>query len=254
LSLSDFAGFSWSNLRFLESTDSTNQAAREWAQDGAPDGATMVADFQRQGRGRLNRIWHSPPDLNLYFSQIIRLPTDRLRLAPLLGAVAAQEVINGCLQPLAKATIKWPNDILAQGLKLAGILAEGIQSQDPAAVLGIGVNLNTTAKDFPSDLRRPAGSVCMITGRLVDRPAFLLSLLESMARWREILRLQPEQLIETLRNNCSTLGGQVRVSIPNQPIFCAIAKTIAPDGALVVENKGKLIRIEAGDVDPVSQE
>lgn len=246
------------NLRILTSTASTNEDARRWAAEGAPDGATVVADQQTSGRGRLERSWYSPPGVNLYLSQIVRGTKESLRLVPLLGAVATRETVAETLAGAAAAVIKWPNDVLVSDLKVAGILAEGLGGADPdssaEAVLGIGVNLNMREQDFPADLRRPAGSLAALLGRPVARNVFLKSLLDHLDHWRTHSRRAPEDLLDALRKYCATLSKRVRVSLPGVPSWIGTAREIDSLGRLLVETDGgKLSPVEAGDVDPLDE-
>ena len=131
-------------LHYFDELGSTNTLARELTERGAPEGEVVIADAQTQGRGRLGRHWESPARLNLYFSIILRP-----RLAPahaaqitLMAAVALAEALDSFIAPTAE--IKWPNDILVGGQKLAGVLTEAACSADAIeyVILGIGINVN----------------------------------------------------------------------------------------------------------------
>ncbi len=238
-------------IELLDGIPSTNDAARDRAIDGAPDGACVVADTQTAGRGRHGRLWFSPPGCNLYLSLVVRAASSRIRLLPLLGAVATREVVAAYLDGRTRATIKWPNDVLADGLKVAGVLAELYAGDEPFGILGIGVNVNMGAHDFPADLRRPAGSLSMLLGREVDRSELLANLLDRLDRWRGRLDDDPAGLVSAVRLHCSTLGCRVAVRPPSAEGFDGVARAIEDDGVLVVEDRtGRLVRVEAGDVDP----
>ena len=236
--------------RFVESTTSTQDEARRWVEQGAPDGSVVVADQQTQGRGRQDRTWLSPPGKNLYLSRVVQGNTDDLRLTPLLGGLVAQRAIAGFLPPDRRAGIKWPNDVWVDGQKVAGILCELLLAPQPTVLLGIGVNLNMEPSDFPGDLRAPATSLGILCGRFVDRQAFLISLLAELDSLQPWLILCPDRLLTLYGERCLTLGQQVRVSIPGNPPFVGRASGLAEDGALLVEEApGQVRRIEAGDVD-----
>ena len=173
----------WVGRRIVafETTDSTNVQAARLARAGAPAGTLVVAERQTHGRGRLGRRWISPPRVNLYASVVLRpalAPVD----APQLGLAAAVAVARA-LAPLApgRVAIKWPNDCLLDGRKVAGILTEMDAELDRVrwVVLGIGVNLNAAARALPPALRRTATSVAIATGRRVDRAAFAAALCDA---------------------------------------------------------------------------
>jgi BirA family biotin operon repressor/biotin-[acetyl-CoA-carboxylase] ligase len=222
----------------LTETTSTNDAAKKWAKEGAPDGAVVVADHQTVGRGRLGRSWHSPPGVNLYLSRIYRASFD---LLPLQGALAVREAIQAHLPSGLTAAIKWPNDILVGEYKVAGILCELLED---AAVIGIGINVNMT--EFPPDLRTPATSLRLLSGTEQDRDTVLKTALDRLDHWRSNTNL----VIETFTRHCITLGRQVKVSPPGREPITGTAVRLDEKGALVVENEaGRTHLIEAGDVD-----
>jgi BirA family biotin operon repressor/biotin-[acetyl-CoA-carboxylase] ligase len=160
----------------VEETSSTNDDVAAFAREGAPEGLWLRAERQTGGRGRQGRGWHSPEG-NLYASTLVRLhPGDPppATLA-LVAAVALQEVISA-YAPVQQVLIKWPNDLLVEGAKLAGILLE---REGEAVVIGMGVNLAT----YPEALERPVTSLCALTGDAPDPATFLENLADSFARW-----------------------------------------------------------------------
>jgi BirA family biotin operon repressor/biotin-[acetyl-CoA-carboxylase] ligase len=222
----------------LPETTSTNDAARQWAEDGAPDGAVVVADHQTAGRGRLGRTWHSPPGVNLYLSLVHRGPVD---LLPLLGALAVRDTVQSFLPPGLTAAIKWPNDILVDEYKIAGILCELF---DDFAVVGIGINVNMTK--FPDDLRRPASSLRLLCGAEQDRRALLRTVLDDLDHWRE----NTDLVIKNFTDHCITLGREVSVNLPGREPLTGTAVRLSERGALIVEDQnGVTHAVEAGDVD-----
>ena len=163
-------------IRTVAETGSTNDDVAALAKAGAPEGLWLRAERQSGGRGRHGRSWHSPAG-NLYASTLVRLhPGDPP--APTLAlvvAVALQEVVSA-FAPVHQVLIKWPNDLLVEGAKLAGILLERV---DEAVVIGVGVNL----AHHPGDVDRPVTSLAALTGSAPDPAAFLETLAESFARW-----------------------------------------------------------------------
>ena len=167
--------------RWLAETASTNDVAREWALAGAPDGALVVAARQIRGRGRRERTWDSPAGTGLYASFVLRpdWPADQ---APNLAIVAGMAAFRA----LEKAGVrdlrmKWPNDVLANGRKICGVLVEPRlgAGRIEFAVAGIGINVGQAAGDFPPELRTTATS-CRLEGAPISVDDMLELLVESM--------------------------------------------------------------------------
>ncbi len=165
-------------------TGSTNIQAKALAGEGAPEGSVVVADSQNGGRGRMGRIWVSPPGVNLYFSLILRpeVPSIRVPQLTLLVAVAIHRALC-VLSPALLPMIKWPNDLLVKGKKLCGVLCE-MQSEPEMThfvVVGIGINVNQTK--MPPEIEERATSLFLESGQFFSRPellAFVLNHLEPL--------------------------------------------------------------------------
>jgi len=152
--------------------------------DGAGEGAVAVSEFQSAGRGRLGRTWQAPAGAAVHCSIALRPPVSRPpQELTLVGALAAAESIEEATG--LPAQIKWPNDVMLEGRKVAGVLGE---LRDGLVVLGIGINVNQAADQLPADARQPPASLRTVTGREHDRAALLASLLERLERrydeWR----------------------------------------------------------------------
>jgi BirA family biotin operon repressor/biotin-[acetyl-CoA-carboxylase] ligase len=143
--------------RHYRSTDSTNTRARELAAAGAPHGTVVTAAEQSAGRGRQGRTWTSPPGKALLYSAVLRPLEEPHTMLPLAVPLAVSEAAEE-LQPNIECAVKWPNDILVEGRKLAGILIEA-RPQDGWAVIGVGLNLTISRNEFPSELRETAISI-----------------------------------------------------------------------------------------------
>jgi BirA family biotin operon repressor/biotin-[acetyl-CoA-carboxylase] ligase len=165
-------------IHYCESVDSTNTAAQRLARQGAPEGTVVIAEAQTQGRGRLGRSWSSPPYRNLYMSIVLR-PSIALAAAPQLALVTGAAVALAIRQWTPRASLKWPNDVLIDGRKVCGILAEMDAADDSLAfvVAGIGVNLNIADDELPEELRAKAIGLCSVTGVAIDRVVFTSALL-----------------------------------------------------------------------------
>lgn len=243
---------------WLESTDSTNRVAMERAREGAPHGATVVAEGQSAGRGRLGRSFFSPPGQNLYSSTVLRpaLDTARAPTTILAAAVAVADAVAAELDDPDAVEIKWPNDVLLGGLKTSGILMEmGAEATRVRfLVLGIGVNLNVSRDAFPAEFRALATSVSSHRGRPVDRIGFAARLYDTL---EAVLDLHADGGFEAVRPRFEARfrmrGRHVRVldavGAPGAAVLEGRAEGIDADGALwVVREDGARERVVAGDV------
>src|SRR5215217_4479493 len=143
--------------RHFSRIDSTNTRARELAAAGAPHGTVVTAAEQTAGRGRQGRTWTAPPNKALLYSAILRPLEQRHTTLPLAAPLAVCEAAEE-LEPELACTVKWPNDVLVEGRKLAGVLIEA-RPQDSWAVIGIGLNLSISREEFPPDLQDTAISI-----------------------------------------------------------------------------------------------
>jgi BirA family biotin operon repressor/biotin-[acetyl-CoA-carboxylase] ligase len=235
-------------LRCHDEVDSTNDLARDLGRAGAPNGTVVTAEAQRKGRGRLGRSWSSPPFKNLYLSALLH-PLRRGGVpspVSLMAGVAVCDTVN----EWHPATIKWPNDILVDGRKLAGILTEmDGDAREPFFVVGIGVNLNSLPDDFPEELRSKAVSLREATRAIVDRGRFAATLLNHLeCRW---LALQENGFPEIATAWCgysTMIGRWVRVQEPGGEV-AGTATGLDADGALRLRlPSGVEHRVVAGDV------
>lgn len=186
-----------SDLRFLgvpverhASLGSTNDEALRRAMEGAPEGVVVVADVQTAGRGRQGRAWNDVPGASLAFSVVLRpsLPLPRLPLLALAMACSvaeAAEAVTG-----GKHSVKWPNDVLFEGRKVCGILAESRSGGDgkPVLVIGTGVNVNHRTEDFPDEFRQRATSLRQASGEYVNPESVLHAVLERFERYVVLAR------------------------------------------------------------------
>jgi BirA family biotin operon repressor/biotin-[acetyl-CoA-carboxylase] ligase len=238
----------WRRIEWRAETDSTQRVARDLARAGAAEGTTVVAEAQTAGRGRLGRTWHSPPGVNVYVSVVLRPPVAPA-LVPQLALVAGLAVADAVAATGLEPAIKWPNDVLVGGRKVAGVLTEMEAEVERVghAVVGIGVNVNGTA--FPPDLREKATSLRIAAGRPVDRAAFtgrLLAALES--RYATWLAGGFAALRDGWERRASLTGRAVRIAAPDGEVAGRV-RGIGADGALeVVRADGALARIVAGEV------
>ncbi len=235
------------------SLPSTNTEAARQAQNGAPEGLSVVADEQTAGRGRLQRQWISPAGAGLYFSIVLRprLDGSLWSLIPLMAALAVHDaLIESCA---LNTDIKWPNDILFADRKLCGILAETIEtSVGRAVIVGIGINLTNYA--FPEALGDSAISIEGAAGKAFEKAVILQSLIRALSDRYVVFQTADgrEGLIRDLSNRSTYAKGK-RVSVTsNDETFEGVTRGLESDGALRVETDAGEIRIvRAGDVTSV---
>lgn len=241
-------------LYYFAEIDSTNACARRLAEQGANEGGVIIAEAQTRGRGRLGRSWVSPPFVNLYVSVILRpqlAPVHAPQLT-LMAAVALADTIASFIG--APPTIKWPNDILVGGKKLAGILTESSCDSERIefVILGIGVNLNYPVALMPKVIRERATSILALTKNNIKREAFLQRLIQDLDRcYGELEEVGFDSLALRWEALFGLRGKRVRVEMTDH-IMIGMAKGIDRDGALIVEDdRGERQRIIAGDVFPL---
>lgn len=235
--MADWAGC---EQRRLCVVDSTNLEARRWARAGAPHGAVVIAARQTAGRGRRGRGWLSAPGVGLWFSMVLRpdMPMEKYPLLPfalaLAGADACHGVSGGDVQ------IKWPNDLVLHGRKVAGLLVE---LEGEAAVMGIGINVRQRLADFPPELRARAGSLDMLTGQCTDMDRLATALIQAIQ-----CRVDAPDFMGEYAARCVTIGSAVRVHAQDEA-FEGVAEGLDEIGALLVRTAdGGLRRVLAGDV------
>ena len=197
-----------------DTVDSTNTVCKSLAAQGAPSGTAVIARRQTAGRGRMGRSFESPEGLGLYLSVLWRpegTPEDLLPLTPMAAVSAAGAIrrVTG-----APVRIKWPNDLVLEGRKLAGILTEASLSARGVdhVVIGIGVNCNNTLEDFPPELRDVATSLFLETGMRVQRAARAAALIEELGKLYAALQSgDTASYLTSYRRDCLTLGREVQL-------------------------------------------
>ena len=242
------AGRLWTDIRSVATTGSTNADVMRLAQAGASDGLVIAAETQTAGRGRQGRSWHSEPGSALMFSLLVRprsVAQSCLGWLPLLAGVATASAVRSVAG--VRACLKWPNDVLIDDGKLAGILAE--RSGD-AVVVGIGLNV----LGRPDSLPVPTATSLELHGaRDTDRAELLGEILGQFERWylgwadvggdadSSGLRARYLRL-------CRTIGKQVNVALPGGRTLSGVATDVDPAGQLIVESGTGPVAVAAGDV------
>jgi BirA family biotin operon repressor/biotin-[acetyl-CoA-carboxylase] ligase len=238
-------------IRHLETAASTNQTAKEMAGGGTAEGSLVVAEQQSRGRGRLDRGWFSPAAQGIYASLIIRplLPPSEASRLVLLTAVAVAEALEKATG--LKATIKWPNDILVGGRKIAGILTELAMEMDAVnyMVIGLGLNVNIGKADFPEAIRPAATSVLIETGNPFSRVLLLRRFLEAFeAHYRLLGQSGFEPILARWKSLTAMTGRQVAVQTVGGSYRGRVIG-FDRDGFLILQDeKGAKMRLVSGDV------
>jgi BirA family biotin operon repressor/biotin-[acetyl-CoA-carboxylase] ligase len=239
------------DIRVFEETTSTNDIIEKLARDKVKEGAVVFAESQTKGRGRLGRKWISPARKGLWFSILLRpdfrpQETTQLTVASATALLRAIQLQTG-LQP----EIKWPNDILIGGKKVAGILTELSAELDRVkyVILGIGVDVNLNAGEFPTELRKLATSLKIETGTNCNRAELAVQILRELDRdYQRICSGQFEAVANEWEEHCSTIGHEIVIRVGERQIR-GRAESLAEDGALLVRTAhGHLERVTGGDV------
>jgi BirA family transcriptional regulator, biotin operon repressor / biotin---[acetyl-CoA-carboxylase] ligase len=217
------------DVRWFEVVDSTNRYLLQCASEGAVEGVVAVADEQKAGRGRLGRTWVAPAGSALLVSVLLRpaLPVDRMHLVTLAAGLAAIDAVSA-LVPV-RAGLKWPNDVVVDDRKLAGILAEA--DGGGAVIVGMGCNVRPDA--LPAELTAVATAVA------VDRVRLLVEWLRAYDARLDAL----DDVVTAATARSATIGRRVRVELARET-FEGIATELTDEGFLVVDGRV----VSAGDV------
>lgn len=240
------------NIDYHAEIDSTNLRARKLAAQGAPEGTVVIAERQTNGRGRLGRNWSSQSGLGLWFSLILRpqVSVSDLGIVTILTAVSLTRAIRKATG--IQVQVKWPNDLLYQGCKLAGILAElnGEMDRVNYLILGIGLNVNHETADFPEELREKATSLRLIKQTVFDRKPILQQFLEEFENCYAVLgHRRMDEVIEYAREHSATLGKQVVINQGFGRILTGTALDLDWDGSLWLKDPGgQRVKVYSGEI------
>jgi len=239
------------DIRVFQDTTSTNDVIEKLARDGVKEGAVVFAESQTRGRGRLGRKWMSPAKRGLWFSVLLRpdlRPQETTRLT-VASATALRRAIES--QTGLRPEIKWPNDILIHGKKVAGILTELSGELDHVnyIILGIGVDVNLSQGDFPAELRKSATSLKIELGKPVSRPELAVAILRELDHdYARIASGQFAALANEWEEHGTTIGHEVVIRMGDRQIR-GRAESLGEDGELLLRTEhGHLERIIGGDV------
>lgn len=263
--LVDGADSPYTSLEVMDEIGSTNAELLSRAAAGAPDRSVLVAEYQASGRGRLGRAWTAPPRTQVAVSVLLRPGAVTPTLFGWLPLMTGLAVRDGLREAAGvDATLKWPNDVLVEGRKISGILAEmttvpsegDFQVRLPAVVVGVGINVSLTQEQLPV----PHATSLALAGGSVDRDAVAHAVLKALAlrhqQWRECERGSgstiSDELMTSYMQACSTIGADVRVELPGDILKTGRAVRVDREGRLVVvphdTDAGGEFAVAAGDV------
>jgi BirA family transcriptional regulator, biotin operon repressor / biotin---[acetyl-CoA-carboxylase] ligase len=239
------------DIQVFEQTTSTNDVIEKLARDGVKEGVVVFAESQTRGRGRLGRKWISPVRKGLWFSILLRpdlRPQETTQLT-VASATALRRAIQS--ETGLKPEIKWPNDILIGGKKVAGILTELSAELDRVkhVILGIGVDVNLNVNEFPPELRKPATSLKIEAGKTIDRADLAAAILRELDfDYARACGRSFADVADEWEEHCATIGRNVTVQIGGRKIR-GRAESLDDDGALLLRTEhGRLEPITGGDV------
>ena len=218
-----------SRIHYYQELDSTMNRATVLAREGCPDGTVVIADRQQQGRGRMQRQWQSEAG-GLYFSIVLR--TDLLpRVCPVVNLAVALDLVDSLASCCGiAARVKWPNDVLVDGCKIAGILSQMEVEADQVSFLNVGIGINLNNRPEVAD--KPAVSAIQLTGRAVHRAGFLADFLDRCER--RMAAFSPAETIAAWKAQTITLGRQVQI-VTTRETYDGLAVDLDEDGGLVLE-------------------
>lgn len=237
---------------YLQETDSTNDQLKKMARQGAPHGTVLIAGRQTGGHGRLGRSFHSPGNVGIYFSLLLRpdcAPGELMHLtcATAVAMCDAVEAATG-LRP----GIKWTNDLVHGKRKLGGILTElGLSSKGTVdyCIIGIGINCCQKQADFPEDIREIAGSLSMVTGNEIDCCQVAAAMMNALWKMDEHLLTRKAEILNRYRRDCITIGQEISLLRVGQEVRHGKAVDMDDEGALIVEfADGHREAINSGEV------
>ncbi len=237
-------------IHYYKEIDSTNDEAFRLGLAGAPEGAALIAESQSTGKGRMQRVWHSPAGSNIYTSIILRPQIEPAKVSQIsiLAGVAAAEVLENYCPDRIK--LKWPNDVLINGKKVCGILSQvkTVAGEVDFIVLGIGINVNISYNEFPKELCNLATSLAMETGRENSRLELIISLYENLAKWyKQLLQNGFNPIKERWLSLSPMIGEMVQVKFQEEAVS-GKAIGLDEDGSLILLTAdNKEVKVSAGD-------
>lgn len=240
------------NIHYEESVESTQRIAHRLAYENASEGTVIIAEEQLSGRGRMDRKWHSPKYTGIWMSLILRpnIPLPKAPQLTLLAAVAIVQTIED--QTGLFPEIKWPNDILINGKKVTGILTELEAEADRinSVIIGIGLNVNQTTVDFPSELKEIATSLFIEKGEKVSRADLIKGIFMNLEKLYLLYLEEGFQPIKLLWESYAISIGKTITARTLTSSIIGKAQGITDDGVLIIEDEhGKTHHVYSADIE-----
>lgn len=237
-----------STIIFFDTTESTMDEARYLARNNYPEGAIVVANQQTSGRGRFERAWISPPDVNLYMSIVLRPKAEHINQMAMMSSLALAKIITNVVKN-KRISIKWPNDVKIDNKKVAGILIEsyfGSDAQSSHSIIGIGINVNFDTEQNP-DIANLATSILNETGGIFPRAKLLQMVLSEMENlYLDVTNDKP--IIEDWLSFLDTVGNRVEIKW-GESRYEGHAESVDKDGSLLLRlDDGSVKVLPAGEV------
>lgn len=246
--------FIGSIVHYWEQVDSTNAALGRLLTEGAAEGTVVVADAQTAGKGRVGKPWFSPPGMNLHLSILLKpaIPATDAHFYTLIGSLA---IVDALAFYKVTAQVKWPNDVLVNDKKIAGVLAElhTTNGQVESLIIGIGINVNVSRNSIDhlyGDAAAGATSISEALGHFIDRNALAARVLENLERWHFQFLAQGKQTVVAEWQRRSFLGRRVTIQEGGIRVE-GVALNLDAEGCLVVTlDDGSTVHVREGEVLP----
>ncbi|PIQ95597.1 MAG: biotin--[acetyl-CoA-carboxylase] ligase [Nitrospinae bacterium CG11_big_fil_rev_8_21_14_0_20_56_8] len=240
-----------SEIHVFQETDSTNRLAREFLEKDAENGLVVLAERQTAGRGRFGRSWHSPAELGIYLSLVLK-PELTLKHISQLTLMAGVSVILAIEEATrVPARLKWPNDVLVHGKKVAGVLCEYCAEPDlpHGVIIGIGINVNQFPDQFPDELKSLATSLRIESGEALDRTPLILSLLRHLDGEYEAFLLEGETHLIQKWSEHSDMWNRSVIVKQGGNLIEGTALRLDPVGRLIIaDGQGNELAFDSGEV------
>jgi BirA family biotin operon repressor/biotin-[acetyl-CoA-carboxylase] ligase len=241
-------------LYVYDEVESTQVIAQKLAREGAPSGTLVVADQQTAGKGRMGRKWHSQAGTGIWMSLILR-PDIPLASTPQLTLLSSIAILKGIMNETnLDIGIKWPNDLLIEGKKIAGILTELSAETDRVnhVIIGVGINVNQVEDDYPEEIRGIATSLAIKAGQVVNRNNLIIQITKEWEDLYELYIKHGFSPIKTLWEAYALSIGRTVVARTLRGQYEGIALGITEEGVLLLEDaEGTIHKIYSADIETV---
>ena len=238
-----------SGIRYFDSTGSTNDDALAWASQGASDLSLVISNEQTAGRGRSGRKWYTPPDSALAFSLILRPSAAEIEIPARITGLGALAILDGLRTIGLFPQIKWPNDVLVNGRKVAGILVESdwLGNMLNACILGIGVNVSKASTPPIDPTTFPPTCIELELGFTLDRLELLKDILFALLKWRD--KLGRDEFIKAWEDSLAYRGQQVQVTRGSQVPITGELLGLESNGNLQIRSlDGSVHQLQFGEI------